>query len=329
MAIIAVLGSGAIGQLYGVQFLRAGHVLRLHARRDAARLRSVGVRGTQTPTDQIANSQVRYDLNESASAFTVVEHAAALREGGDPDWLLVAAKLTDGAAIAQQAAEAAGPHTRIVVLGNGLGAEELIASRCASARLFGMLCFVCVNRLADGSVAHLAHGQVGVGHLGDDPAERARLVTLCRGAGIQTRESTSLCEARWRKLVWNVAYNGLCTVHDCTTEQIIANPELRARSLCLMNEVIATANAELAALGKSERIPPSWATEQDRRTTTMGPYLPSTTLDRRAGAALELDLIFAEPLRRASRLGVATPELAALVRELSMAVARPAPTVSA
>ena len=315
MATIAVLGAGAIGQFYGVQLLRAGHTLRFCARRDAPRLRTQGVRGTQTPTDQVAGTRQRTDLDEPASAFTVVERAEDLRRDGDPDWLLVAAKLTDGAAVAAQAAAAAGPETRIAVLGNGLGAEELIASRCAPQRIFGMICAVCVNRHADGSIHHQAHGQVMVGHLQDDPEAREALAALCRGAGILTRSCPSLAEARWRKLVWNVPYNGLCTVHDCATDRILADEALRARSLRLMDEVLAVANADLGG----DRIPPSWAEEQERRTRAMGPYLPSTTLDLRAGIPLELDLIFAEPLRRAARLGMSTPELAALVRELSLA----------
>jgi 2-dehydropantoate 2-reductase len=268
-------------------------------------------------TSQVTGTRDTTSLDEPAARFTVVTEPVQLRANHDPDWLLVAAKLSDLADVAAQVRAAAGPATRIVVLGNGLGAEEALARAALDpTRIFGMLCFVCVNREADGRVLHLAHGQVAVGHLADEVAERGALAALCRGAGIKTSECAALREARWRKLVWNVPYNGLCTAHDCATDRIVHEPALAARARRLMDEVIATANADLAAHGRSERIPPAWAEEQVRRTAEMGPYLPSTTLDRRAGQRLETDLIFAEPWRRAQRLGVDTPELAALVKTL-------------
>jgi 2-dehydropantoate 2-reductase len=202
-----------------------------------------------------------------------------------------------------------GPGTRLVAMVNGLGVEDRLAAWFDPRRVFGVMCFVCVNRDGDGAVRHTAYGQVATGHFGEDASERARLTSLFRSSGIDCLEPASLLEARWRKLVWNVPYNGLGAAYDRTTDGIVGDPALRAESRLLMDEVIATGNADLAAAGQTARIEPAWADEQERRTLTMGPYAPSTLLDQRAGLPLEAEAMFAEPLRRARRLGVPAPAM--------------------
>jgi 2-dehydropantoate 2-reductase len=180
-----------------------------------------------------------------------------------------------------------------------------------------MLCFVCLNRQDDGSVDHLGHGQVGIGALTPGHGgDVAALADLCRRAGVEHVVYPSLTEARWRKLVWNIPFNGLCTAHDCTTDVILADPALTTAAAGLMAETVAAANADLAARGDDARIGQDWIDEQFRRTREMGPYAPSTLLDARAGRPLEIDAMFHEPLRRARAHGVAVPLLEALARRL-------------
>ena len=47
-------------------------------------------------------------------------------------------------------------------------------------------------------------------------------------------------------------------------------------------------------------------------------YVPSTAVDFRHGTPMEFDSIFTEPLRRAAKLGVDTPRLAALEALVSL-----------
>jgi 2-dehydropantoate 2-reductase len=49
---------------------------------------------------------------------------------------------------------------------------------------------------------------------------------------------------RWRKLVWNIPFNGLRRYRRGSTRpRILADEQLRAAALALMDEVIAGANA--------------------------------------------------------------------------------------
>lgn len=312
-ASIAVVGAGAIGQFYAAQLVRAGHEVRLLARRDAARLATHGMTVNQTPTPHIASTATTTTFTLAPGSFRVASDPATLAAPTHPDWVLVALKTTalDGAR--PLIAPLVGPFTRVVAMCNGLGVEDRLADWFGPERVFGLLCFVCVNRDDDGTIRHLAYGAVAAGHFTDVAEEQARLVALCHGAGIECLAPESLLEARWRKLVWNVPYNGLTLVHDCTTDGIIGDEARNAEARRLMAEVIATGNADLAAHGRPGRIEEAWAGEQEARTRTMGPYAPSTLLDARAGRDLESDVLFAEPLRRARRLGVATPALERLV----------------
>ena len=304
MSRIAVLGSGALGQFYGAQLLLAGHDVHFLARRDAPVLRSRGLVIHQAATSQVASTRTTPLLNRHP--INVHEDTSTI---GPVEWVVVALKTTGLNALAQLLPPVTGPSTRLTLLCNGLGVEERCAAWMPPERIFGQLCFVCVNRDDDGTIRHLAHGAVGVGSLARIPADD--LADLWTSAGVRCHRPASLLEARWRKLVWNIAFNGLATSLDATTDILIAHhaPEVRG----LMEDTIRIANADLTAAGYQERIEETWIDKQFEGTLEMGAYAPSTLLDARAGRPLELDDIFGEPLRRGHRLGIPCPYLERLV----------------
>ncbi len=325
--VVAVIGAGAIGQFYGARLVRGGAEVRFLLRRDFAAVSRHGLVVRQTATDQIEGSADEPELHFAPDRFRACRTPAECAAGAPVDWVLVALKTT--ALKTTALAEAAelirpllAPATRVVVMCNGLGIEEALAAQLGAERLLGMLCFVCVNRRDDGVIEHLGHGRVGVGSLTGDQDACAELERLCALGGIRCDRFASLLEARWRKLVWNVPFNGLCVAHDCGTDAILADPALNRRARALMEEVVAAGNADLAAQGESGRIEPAWMDEQFRRTALMADYLPSTLIDVRAGRDIELDAMFREPLARAGHRGIPTPELAALVAELAVKLPR-------
>jgi len=83
---------------------------------------------------------------------------------------------------------------------------------------------------------------------------------------------------RWRKLVWNIPFNGLSILGGgLDTSAILADVALRRVTLALMDEVIFAANK------CGYPLPGAAAIEQIKRTETMGAYKPSTLLDWGAG----------------------------------------------
>lgn len=320
MSRIVVVGAGAIGQFYGAQLILAGHDVRFVARRDLAALHSRGLVLSQQPSPHVASTLVHRELCLPSGSFRATADPVEAAAGG-VDWCLLATK----ASALPEAERLCGPAVRagarLAALLNGLGVEERLAAWCPRALVHGVLCFICVNRDDDGTVRHLAHGRVGVGQLDDDAASRGDLAGLWTSAGISIIEPPCLLEARWRKLAWNIPFNGLSVAGGAPgrgTRSILDDADLRRRCELLMRETIRTGNADLAAHGRAERIDEdAWTAEQFRLTSEMGDYLTSTLLDLRAGRPLETEFIFREPLARARALGVAVPEMERLVPRIA------------
>lgn len=313
---IAVVGCGAIGQFYAAQLSLAGHRLRLLARRDAAVLASRGIVVHQTASPKVRSSLSCPKVHIEPTKLVVASDPVQLAQHGPVDWVLVALKTTALQQAQSLVAPLLGPHTRVAILCNGLGVEDHFADWFGPERIFGLICFVGVNRDDDGTIRHLAFGHVSLGHFQDNPSERALLQQLLEGAGIECECPESLLEARWRKLGWNLPFNGLCLLYDVTTDGIVTDPARRAFALELSRESIRIGNLDLAAHGIERTIEDAWADLQLTRTDTMGAYSPSTLVDARAGRALEIDMMFLEPARRARQLAAAAPALTRLLEGL-------------
>lgn len=294
---IAVVGSGSIGLFYGAALAARGgdvHFL-MRSGFEAALAGGIRIHSAEHPLH--------------LPAPQVADNALDI---GPCDGVIVAVKSTSNPAVPALVAPLLAAETWILTLQNGLGNEEFLASHFGAARVLGGLCFVCLTRRNPVEVNHVGHGTLSVGEFGRPPLERTRrIVAGFAGAGIETHLAEDLAGERWRKLVWNIPFNGLCTVEDCAVDRVLADPVLFTACRELMDEVRAIAAAE------GHEIPASYAEHQIARTRPMGAYLPSTLVDARAGNPLEIEPIWGEPLRRAIAAGVPVPRLARLHEALT------------
>jgi 2-dehydropantoate 2-reductase len=196
----------------------------------------------------------------------------------------------------------------LLTLQNGLGNEEFLASHFGAERVLGGLCFVCINRTAPGVIRHIAQGQISLGEFSGIARQRTHdIAEMFRRAGVEVLVTDSLAEARWRKLVWNIPFNGLSIVAGgMDTETILNRAPLATLTRGLMREIIMTANA----LGHA--IPMEFVEEMIRRTRTMSRYKPSSLIDFLEGREVEVEPIWGEPLRRARVAGLTMPRLEVL-----------------
>ena len=68
------------------------------------------------------------------------------------------------------------------------------------------------------------------------------LVEAFLESGIDARLVDDLATERWRKLVWNILFNGLAVAEGgVTVDKILGDPELKARCRALMDETITAA----------------------------------------------------------------------------------------
>ncbi len=303
MKSIAIIGSGAIGGFYGAMLARAGSDVRFLMRSDLAAVRANGLR--------VIAPFGEFRLENPTVAATTAEL-------GPVDLVIVAWKTTSNRELAQVLPPLLHERTVVLTLQNGLGAEEEIAALVGAERALGGLCFVGINRTEPGLIVNPVEGAVTLGEFGRPAGERLRaLVDLFKTAGIKARATDNLAEERWKKLVWNVPFNGLTiAAGGITTDRVLADAGLRQLSRILMSEVIQGA----AALGFT--IPESFADFQMSRTPPLGAYKPSSLLDWQAGRELEVESIWGEPVRRAAAAGCALPRMEMLYQLLCALAAR-------
>jgi 2-dehydropantoate 2-reductase len=294
---IAVVGSGAIGCYYGAKLAYFGRDVHFLMRGDVAEIRRFGIR-----------------IRGKGENLRVakVNHYASTEEIGPCDLVLVALKATSNSDLTKLIPPLLHEKTMLLTLQNGFGNEEFLAENFGSERVLGGLCFVCLNRVSPGVIEHYDHGRVAIGEYNRGPQPRTHdVVWEFKRCGVVCSVVENLTLERWRKLVWNIPFNGLSvTGGGIDTAAILADENLRALTLALMEEVIAAANKCGFPLSASA------ALEQIKRTESMGAYKPSTLIDYQAGRPLEIEAIWGEPLRRAASAGASTLQLEKLYAEL-------------
>lgn len=300
----AVVGAGAIGTYYGARLSLAGNDVRLLMRSDLAYVKRHGVR-----------------IVERERILTVpsVQAFGSADEIGPVDWVLITLKATGNSELERMLPPLLQADTRVVTLQNGLGNEAFIAGLVGAERVLGGLCFIASTRTAPGEVTCRHPGSITLGEFGRPAQDRTRvLAARFQDAGVKCTAVDNLAEARWRKLIWNIPFNGLSiAAGGITTDRILADPILAADVRALMDEVATAARA----LG--HEIPEAFIQGQIDVTVPMGPYAPSSLVDYRAGREVEIEPIWGEPLRQAQAVGLPMPRLTALYAKLRAACSRP------
>jgi 2-dehydropantoate 2-reductase len=310
---IAILGAGAIGLYYGAKLALAGRDVSFLARSDLTAIRERGI---------TLKVEGREDVLKPAAVFARAEDI------GPVDLVILTLKATANAELAHLLPPLLGPATRVLTLQNGLGSEDTVARWVDRDRVLGGLCYIACMRLAPAEVTCLHAGSIALGEADGPARERTReLAASFESAGVACRVVDDLVAARWRKLIWNVPFNGLSIAAGAvTTDVLCADPALRSEVQALMREV------QVAARQLGIDIPDDVLRKQYDVTPPMGPYRPSSLVDFLAGRPLEIEAIWGEPLRRAQAAGAAMPRLAllyALLRRIDADRTRAAAQASA
>lgn len=305
----AVVGVGAIGGAYGARLAAAEHPVHFVARSDAAHIADHGLRVDSVLGDIVLGP-------DEVSVFANPADVPPV------DTVLICLKTTDNAALGSILPALVREGTTVAMLQNGLGAEDDAAAALAAAGLddvtvLGALCFVCSEKVGPGHIHHIDFGRVTVGEW--RPGYEAAGVTAAvqalsddlAAAGFPVSPQESLGVARWKKLVWNVPYNGLSVVLDTGTKELMADPASRALCGELMHEVVDGADACGHGFDRS------FIDAMMSDTIDMIPYAPSMKVDYDTGRPLEIDAIYRRPIAAAATAGVALPRMSALADQLT------------
>ncbi len=305
-----LVGPGAIGLYYGGLLARSGVQLHILARSDYDTLRKEGITLRMMNPDS-SDAETMYKIQPAS-----VELDA--QSIGWADWIIIAAKATANRDLLPALQTLVQPEkTILLTLQNGMGNVDYLAQYFPKNPILAGLCFVCVNRVAPAVVENYLPGRVEIGSRDDCyPDTVVAAVSAFTAAGIKCIQAQVLDAAIWRKLCWNIPFNGLTiAAGGITTDQVLADEKLVSRAKKLMHEIQEAASLE------GHVIEDAFLQKQLDITKKMDAYRPSSLIDFQEGRAVELEAIFGEPLRRGQALGLKMPELERLYQEIADAVA--------
>jgi 2-dehydropantoate 2-reductase len=297
----AIVGTGAVGGFYGARLQRAGLDVHFLLHSDYEEVRKSGL------------------IVESKDGNFTLPHVNAYQDVHKMprcDVVIVSLKTTQNHLLPQLLPPLLKKYGVVLILQNGLALEEKVADIVGEQRVMGGLCFLCSNKVGPGHIRHLDYGPIALGEYTANYrpggiTERLRQIAAdFERAEISIHPTADLLLARWRKLVWNIPFNGLSVLLDATTNEMMANAEIRTLVEQLMLEVVAGAKS------CNRLIPNSFIEKMLNNTAKMKPYKTSMKLDYEAGRPLEIEAIFANPLRTATRAGLKWPLIRMLYQQI-------------
>ncbi|MDY6842682.1 MAG: putative 2-dehydropantoate 2-reductase [Thermodesulfobacteriota bacterium] len=284
----AIIGTGAVGGYYGGLLARHGLDIHFLLHNDYLHVKNHGL------------------LVESCNGDFALSSVNAYHHAQDMphcDVVIVALKTTQNFNLPSILPHVVKKTGIVVVLQNGLGVEKDIAQIVPSTVVIGGLCFLCSNKIGPGHIKHLDYGTITLGEYASDYKPTGITKDLefisqeFKDAGIPTQISGNLREARWKKLVWNVPFNGLSVVLNATTKALMKSPFSRQLLQHIMIEVITGART------CGYVIEDTYADEMLKITEQMANYKPSMKLDFENGRPLEIDKMYAQPISEAESAG--------------------------
>ena len=291
----AIIGTGAIGGYYGGKLANAGfdvHFL-LHSDYDYVRQHGIQVNS--------CNGDFHLD---APNIYNNVEEMPKV------DVVIVALKSTNNHLLRQLLAPLLNPGTLVLMIQNGIGIEPDVEKLFPDAWLAAGLAFICSNKTKPGIVDHLFYGNINIGNYSAPKPVIDTLIADFDKAGVKAFDVDYL-EARWKKAVWNMPFNGMSVVLNAQTDQLLADASTRALIKAQMMEVVMAANA----LGV-ENIDEAFADKMIANTDAMVPYSPSMKLDYDYHRPMEVYYLYTRPIQEAASAGVDMPLLKDLEQKL-------------
>lgn len=297
----AIVGTGALGGFYGARLQKADLEVNFLLRSDYDRVKKHGLI-VESPEGDFTLPQVR------------AYHDA--RKMPQCDVVIVALKTTQNHLLPKILPHLLKDDGVVLVLQNGLNTEPEVAKIVGAERVIGGLCFLCSYKVSPGHICHLDYGSITLGEYTEDYKQIGitnrlhQIASDFRRAQIPIKLSGDLLLSRWKKLVWNIPYNGLSVLLNARTDELMANPD----TLILVKEIM----AEVIAGAKSydRIISDDFIPDMLDYTHKMKPYRTSMKIDYDESRPLEVEAIFGNPMRVAEQAGIKLPQIEVLYRML-------------
>ena len=291
-----VIGTGAIGGYYGARLAQSGQELHFLLRSDYEYVKQHGL--------QIDSCDGSFHLDAPHVYNTTTDMPQC-------DVVLVCLKSINNKKLRDLLPPLLGPQTLVVLIQNGIGVEQDVEQMFPGIQLAAGLAFICSAKTEPGRVNHQCYGQINLGNYScRDEALLQQVVADFNAAGVKAG-LVEYHEARWKKAVWNMPFNGMTVALRTQTNLLLQNPATRQLIYEQMMEVIGAAQH----LGV-KNIDESFAQKMLEMTDAMTPYSPSMRLDYDFHRRMEIHYLYTRPIEIAREAGFDMPKLAMLEAEL-------------
>ncbi len=291
-----IIGTGAIGGYYGGKLARSGREVHFLFHRDYDYVRQHGL--------QVDSCDGSFHLDQVNAYPSTAEMPKC-------DVVLVCLKSTNNQLLPDMLRPLLHEGTLVVLIQNGIGLEPDLQQHFPDLQLAAGLAFICSAKTEPGRVNHQCYGQINFGNYScKDEVLFQQLLDDFNAAGVQAG-TVEYQEARWKKAVWNMPFNGMTVALNTQTDLLLKNPATRLLIRELMMEVVEASRA-LGVTGVDE----AFVEKMIDMTDHMTPYSPSMKLDFDFHRPMEIHYLYTRPIEIAREAGYRMRKLEMLEAEL-------------
>jgi 2-dehydropantoate 2-reductase len=311
---ITIMGSGAIGSLYGGLLQMPGE----------AEVTLVG-RKPHVMSVQHDGLRLKGVLGERTIRLSATDDPEEIHE---TDIVFITTKTYDTISAAARVRHLVDRGAYVLVLQNGLGTEKAVEKLLASTRV--LRATTCMGALVTnpGEVTVTGQGLTEVGsHHPENMDMVERVAVLLRHAGFIVLTSDNIDGVVWTKTIVNCGMNPVGALTGLTNGDVYNNKALRGLVLRLVQETARVAEGLKIHLTTDDPIRYTLGTAK-----ATAANINSMLQDIRAGKRTEIDSITGEVIRLARQLGIDTPasdSVYALVKALEFEYLRKSGSQSA
>ena len=292
----AIIGTGAIGGFYGARLDKAGFEVHFLLHTDYQYVVDHGLTIDSCDGNFTLPSPKVYDSTSEMPQCDVV---------------IVALKTTQNHLLPSLLPPLLKPDTIILLIQNGIGVEADVQQLFPSQPIAAGMAFICSAKAGPGHINHQFYGNINIGNYScHNPQRYGQMLADFHAAGIGAADVEYL-EARWKKAVWNMPFNGMTVALNTTTNRLLSCESTHRLIYDQMLEVIGAAQA----LGV-ENLDTRFADKMIANTIKMPPYSPSMKLDFDFHRPMEINYLYTRPIAEARAAGFAMPKLEMLEAEL-------------
>ncbi len=292
----AVIGTGAVGGYYGGRLANAGHDVHFLLHSDYDYIKQNGL--------QVDSCNGSFHLDSPNIYRSTADMPKA-------DVVIVALKTTRNLLLKELLPPLLHSETLVLLIQNGIGPEPELQQWFPNLYIAAGLAFICSAKTEPGRVNHQCYGNINIGNYS---CKNTEIIDCLMSDFIQSGINAALVEyheARWKKAVWNMPFNGMTVVMNAQTDKLLAQPDTLNLIRRQMLEVIGAAQA----LGV-KNIDATFADKMIENTIKMVPYSPSMKLDYEYHRPMEIDFLYTNAIKAAHSVGYAMPCLEMLEAQL-------------